>query len=288
MTIKSILAATSGGPASEGAIELACRLAKRYEAHVEGFHVRIDPCELLASAAGAEFGGGMVMASEWMAQAENEAKNLAAKIKASFQEATSRHGIPVTSAPAKVATADWHEEVGYGPVLVSKRARFFDLTVLGRSDRVVRRPHTDTIEETLLHSGRPVLLAPVEPPATLAEKVIIGWNASVGAVHAVAASLPLLATAKEVLVVTIGEVEEGAVTSVIEYLARQGITAAHRAVEMAPGTSPGQQLLDYAADVEADLLVTGGYGQTPLHEFIFGGSTRDIVGHSTLPVLLYH
>jgi hypothetical protein len=43
MTIRTILAAISGGSASAGGIDLACRLAQRFKAHVEGFHVVVDP-----------------------------------------------------------------------------------------------------------------------------------------------------------------------------------------------------------------------------------------------------
>src|SRR5258708_29061915 len=43
MSIRTIIYAASGGSAGEGAAELACRLARRFEAHVEGFPVRADP-----------------------------------------------------------------------------------------------------------------------------------------------------------------------------------------------------------------------------------------------------
>src|SRR5205085_1943808 len=39
MTIKKILVAASGGSATGGAIDLACRVAERFQAHLEGYHV---------------------------------------------------------------------------------------------------------------------------------------------------------------------------------------------------------------------------------------------------------
>src|SRR5438094_10056215 len=42
-SIRTILVGASGGLASNGAIELACRFADRLRAHVEGFHVVPDP-----------------------------------------------------------------------------------------------------------------------------------------------------------------------------------------------------------------------------------------------------
>jgi hypothetical protein len=49
MGVRTILVAASGGTASNGALELACRLAQRFDAHLEGLHIRIDPLPLLLS-----------------------------------------------------------------------------------------------------------------------------------------------------------------------------------------------------------------------------------------------
>ena len=47
MAIRTILAPLSGGAASEGPVETACRLAKHFGAHLEALHVRSDPREVL-------------------------------------------------------------------------------------------------------------------------------------------------------------------------------------------------------------------------------------------------
>ena len=59
MTIQTILYAASGGSAGEGAAELACLLARRFGAHIEGFHVRADPRQA-ALAFGDGFGSPVV------------------------------------------------------------------------------------------------------------------------------------------------------------------------------------------------------------------------------------
>jgi nucleotide-binding universal stress UspA family protein len=288
MGIRTILAAASGGTASSGSVELACRLARRFEAHLEGFHVRIDPREILAATAGDGFGVGLPLAGEWMDKIDADSAELAGKTKAAFDAAVARHDLALTPAPSKgAASAAWREDTGYAPLLVSQRARFFDLLVLGRSDRVVERPHTDTVEEALLHSGRPILLAPAQPPAVVGEKIAVGWNGSTEAVKALAVSLPLLAAAKAVSVITVGD-KDVSVASVIEYLAWHGIGTTHHGVRTVSGSGPGEQLLAEAREVEADLLVMGGYGHMPWREFLFGGATRQIVGTSLLPLLLSH
>ncbi|HYM30605.1 MAG TPA: hypothetical protein VEU47_04860 [Candidatus Cybelea sp.] len=288
MAIRTILVAVSGGTASNGAVELACRLAKRHEAHLEGFHVRIDPRVVIATMAGDGFGMGMPLAGQWADQIMADAASLASRTKATFLSAIAGHGLSLATTPSKGRTsAAWHEETGYAPNLVSRRARFFDLVILGRSERVVEQSHTDTIEETLLHSGRPVLLAPAKAPAAIADAIAVGWNGSPEAVKTLALSLPLLAAARAVSVITIGDKKE-AVASLIDYLAWQGIAATHINVPSVSGVGPGQQLLAAARDAGADLLVMGGYGHMPWQEFVFGGATREIVGVSLLPLLLSH
>lgn len=291
MTIKTILAAASGGSASDGTIELACRLARRFGAHLEGFHARPDPRDLFTYSGD---GFGMSMSGEFVDRFIKDAEAIATKTKSAFTSAASRHQIAMSAAPSpglpeKIgATAAWRDETGYGPTLIARRARFFDLTVLGRSERVVDQPHTDVVEQTLVASGRPVLLAPAKPPTEVGESIAFGWNGSAEATRALVAALPLLTSARAVSIITVGEKHQESAAAVIEYLAWHGATAKHRHVPAVTGVGPGQQLLSTARDESADLLVMGGYGHMPWREFLFGGATREVVGTSLLPLLISH
>ena len=51
---------------------------------------------------------------------------------------------------------------------------------------------------------------------------------------------------------------------------------------------PGDLILNYVADVSADLLVLGAYGRSRLRELVLGGVTRHIMQHMTIPVLFSH
>jgi nucleotide-binding universal stress UspA family protein len=290
MTIKTILAAASGGSASDGAIELACRFARRFGAHLEGFHAKPDPRDLFTYS-GDDF--GLSMSGEFIDRFVKDADAIAAKTREGFGAATARHQIAVTTTPQQIpgridASAAWREETGYGPTLVSRRARFFDLTVLGRSDRVVDQPHTDVVEQTLLNSGRPVLLAPAKTPDEVGDCIALGWNGSAEATRALAAALPFMAAARSTAIITVGERHQESSTALIEYLGWHGIKAEHAHVPAVSGVGPGQQLLSAAREQNADLLVMGGYGHLPWREFLFGGATREIVGVSLLPLLLSH
>lgn len=285
MTLKTILVAASGGTASNGAVELACRLAQQFGAHVEGFHIRVDPRAVVAIAAD---GLGAPMVGGWIDQITAEAAELAKKTKAAFEAAAARHGLARAPAGKDSASASWREETGFAPLQVASRARFFDLTVLGRSERVVEQPHSDTVEETLLRSGRPVLLAPAKVPAVFGETIAVGWNGSPESVRALRSGLALLKRAKKVRLITVSEEDKSAAASAVEYLAWHGILAVHRNVPPVEGVGPGDQLLATARDEGADLLVMGGYGHGPWRELLFGGATRQIVGFSLLPVLMSH
>lgn len=291
MSIKTILAAASGGTASDGAVELACLLARRFTAHVEGFHAKADPQDLFTYSGD---GFGMAMTAEFVDKFVRDAAALADKTKAAFLAAVGRHGIELSSSPPAAlppragCSASWREETGFGSTLVARRARFFDLTVLGRSERVIDQPHTDTVEQALIYSGRPILLAPAKPPSDIGQTVAIGWNGSPEAVRALVAALPFLALARKIFVITIGDQHRESATSIIEYLNAHAISALPEHIATVPHAGPGQQLLGAARDLDADLLAMGAYGHVPWREYLFGGATRQIVDVSLLPVLLSH
>lgn len=203
MGIRTILAGLSGGTASEGTAELACHLAARFAPHLEALHVGLDVAGLII-AAGAE---GLTAAGEmsWAKQMAAAVEAQSQKTKSALAVAADRHGLKLAAAGALGETSViWHEARGEAAAVLARSARLFDLVVLGRSDRVVDAPHTDVIEETLLHSGRPLLLAPADPPSSVGETVAIGWNGSPQAVRALVAALPFLHSAKKAVIITLG------------------------------------------------------------------------------------
>jgi nucleotide-binding universal stress UspA family protein len=289
-TIKTILAAASGGSASAGTVELSCRLARHFEAHVEGFHAKPDPLDLVhyGAASGASITGAFI--DKFTA----DANAAAAQVRADFVAALARHRMDLAphaaaSLPGAIgASATWREETGYGPALVARRARFFDLAVLGRSERVVDGIHSDAVEETLVASGRPVLLAPAKAPEAVGERVAIGWNGSAEAVRAMVDTLPFLATARETFIISIGDQHHASAASAVNYLAWHDVRARHLQIPSRTGLGVGYQLLQAAGTEGADLLAMGGYGHMPWREFLFGGATREVIGSGRLPVLLTH
>ena len=288
MTIRTILAAAGGGLATAGTLDLACLLARRFDAHLEALHVRPDQQAVYASM-GESLGGpgSAALVESLVAQAADNA----AQARAAFDAIVARHGLTQGAIPQfgpSQLSAIWREEAGSAAAAVAERGRFFDLVVLGCSDRVAHEPHSDTIEETLLGCGRPVLLAPVAPPDALGDRVAIAWNGSPPAVRALAAALPFLLTASGVVLLTAGDPDVQGTEPALDYLRWHGITAEAHTLDAGSARHVGRALLDAAKDARADLMVMGAYGHAPWREQLFGGATRAVLATMPLPLLLMH
>ncbi len=287
MAIKTIMAGVSGGTASNGTCEIACRLAARFRAHLTALHVRPDVSGMVI-AAGAE-GLAAAAAIGWAMDTSESLSARQDQTKAHFAETALRHRLSMATSVETPASpgAMWEEQTGDVSSIIASRARFFDLVVLGRSDRIIDAPHTDAIEQTLIRSGRPVLLAPATPPEVLGETVAFAWNGSAQAVRGLVAALPFLRQARQTLVIVAGE-DATNNDELLVYLRMHGIAAVSKQVRSVASAGLGGQLLSAAREEGADLLVLGGYGQAPWRQALFGGTTNELVGTSLLPLLLAH
>ncbi|SRR5450830_212130 len=178
---------------------------------------------------------------------------------------------------------------------LSLQSRYADLVVLSQSDPDDRTDDgaADILQYVLLNSARPVLAVPYAGHfEQLGRRVLIAWDGSQEATRAVSNALPLLKRAEQVTVAlfnvspltgTHGQ-QPGA--DVALYLARHGVKV--EVVSSATEVDIGNALLSQAADINADLLVMGGYGHSRFREILIGGVTRTILQCMTLPILLSH
>jgi hypothetical protein len=180
---------------------------------------------------------------------------------------------------------------------LNRRGRVNDLLVLTQSDprahngQAFKNPQ---IEETILASARPVIVLPYANAAsTLGTRVLVAWDDSHAAARAVADALPLLRRAQAVQVMLFNRDEpadEGGLscdlTSVGEWLARHGVKA--RTQIETTTISVAEALLSRAADLGSDLIVMGAFGHARWRERLLGGTTRDLLGTMTVPVLMSH
>jgi nucleotide-binding universal stress UspA family protein len=189
------------------------------------------------------------------------------------------------------------EEAGEATVAerVLQHALTADLVVAMQTDpQWSRTLWLDIADRLVIESGRPVLIVPNDSiNAGVGNKVLVAWNARREAARAAFDALPILQRASEVRVVWVNPQSEQEVAQdipaadICAALARHGVKC-EATEQIAPRTSVGETLLSCSRDMQADLLVMGCYGHSRLREFIFGGASRHVFAHMSLPVLMAH
>ena len=191
---------------------------------------------------------------------------------------------------------EWRLVEGAAGETVALHGRYADLVVFGQAD-----PHgaaaarsADLPAATLMACGRPLLVVPFAGDFTVVgQNVLVGWNATAEAARAVNEALLILRCARKVTVLSInprrGIGGDGDVPAadIALHLARHGIIA-EATHTVATDIAEGDALLSYAADIGADLLVTGMYGHSRMRELVFGGVTRSLLTEMTVPVFMMH
>lgn len=284
---KTILVPVCDTASSTASLDLAFRLAAETAAHVTALHVRSD-----ATAAVPLMGEGMsgAMVEEMLNVAERQAAERAADAKSAYDAAVARHGIrPASAPPTEDATCAWLDVTGREEEEVARRGRLADLVVMGRPIEHADTPSLLTLNAALMESGRPLLLAPPNPPASLARRIAVAWNGSAEAGRAVAAALPLMARADSVTILSIAEDDRTVAAPAGElaaYLAWHSIHAECKVITA--GAQAGHMLLDQCGQAGCDLLVMGAYTHSRLRQLILGGVTRHVLGHADVPCLMSH
>ena len=175
--------------------------------------------------------------------------------------------------------------------IMSRHALYADATVFPHGSLPDADQPTRAFNGILFDSGQPVIvLGDSSKPVPAARRIIMGWNGEPEAARAIHRSLPLLQTAKEVHVVLVDpdlSFSSNAGDDMATFLTRHGLNVT---VDQLPGggREVADVLLQHAVDKDADMLVTGAYGHSRLREWLLGGTTRDLLSRSKLPVLMVH
>ena len=288
--IKTILVQATGSETDFATFDAALQVARLFAAHLDVLHVRLDTVEV-AVAMTADAGGGGALTPGLIEQLEQEVGEREAKAWQMFAEFCARASLDVATAPAAGTakpTAQWHVETGQEPRWMAAYGLTADLIAVtrGSPDDATAR---SILEAVLLETGRPLLIpSAAAASAAMAEKIAIAWKPTPQAARAVASAMPLLAQAKEIVVMTVGE-EEGRrdhADRLVQSLAWHGIAAVIE--RLAPGPQGAAETLLAAASAKAGLLVLGGYGHSRLREWVFGGFTQRVLADAPLPVLIAH
>jgi nucleotide-binding universal stress UspA family protein len=278
MSYKTILVYLNDNRRAEAILEPAVSLAERNNAHLIGLHVYAT---VPAPPVAVPYAADVVNAVAAAQQKETQ------EIAAVFSRMTAGRSL----------VTEWRAEKGprVNPAsVVLEHSRAADLIVTGQTDPDWEAtPLVDIAEHLALGSGRPVLVVPyVGRYATLGRNVAIAWKAGRESSRAVFDALPLLKQAEQVQILEISETGASRTgiavdSSIAITLARHGIKPSVR-TSVAGEISVGDEILSRLADLGADLLVMGAYGHSRMRELVFGGVTRHIARHMTVPTLLSH
>lgn len=140
-------------------------------------------------------------------------------------------------------------------------------------------------------AGRPVIAVSREARLQFpARRIVVGWSPTPEASRAVHDALPLLQHAQHVDIVLVepetGELSNGSEpgAAIAAHLARHGVPVNVQPRPRSFG-AVGTQLLLAAEEGGADLIVAGAYGHSRAREWAFGGTTRELLERSRVPVL---
>lgn len=164
---------------------------------------------------------------------------------------------------------------------VAKMARTRDLCIVPLSGRFDEQQ--GVVRTVVFGSGRPTLIldeAAVAARTSGCARVVVAWDGGASAARALADSLPVLAKAETVTVLTISGdkpgVDDQAGLDVVRHLRSHGITAQAKALA-SDHASAGAVIDRYVRQVDADLLVMGAYGHARLRDFVLGGATEHLL-----------
>ena len=125
-----------------------------------------------------------------------------------------------------------------------------------------------------------------------ASRVVVAWKEAREARRVVRDALPFLQEAKAVMIVEVCEPGTDAraqqqIDDVATYLQRHKVDVEAKAYLHTERTV-AQELLRFAGDARADLVVAGGYGHSRLGELILGGVTRSLLADSAVCCMFSH
>lgn len=282
--IKSILVPVRGDGMVATVLAHAAELAKQHQAKVSVVHCRAGAKDLMPQGMPLNDFARKVM----MEQASELANRQEDHLRGILHRLAREYGLNDAADTNGGINCTFTEEQGRMADVVKHAGRLSDVIVLPKPQRE-RNLGQSSLKSALYGAGRPVLICPgqLQPDATFAKHVAVGWNGSLPAARAVASSLDIVHAADRVSILTGGKVQANGPTveELVEYYTLRGITAE---VVRFDGKDPAIELLNTCQSIGASLLITGAYSHSHETEMLFGGNTERIVDQTEMPILMAH
>jgi nucleotide-binding universal stress UspA family protein len=277
--MKTFLVPTEPHESMQSVLVTALHAQKLFGAYLEGFALRPAVPDYVPI--------DMVSGLAWQVdeEADRDAMRQAHEL---FHDFVREGGLEPSAPGSPQPGYGWHPRAPAGDSFVASHGRIFDAVILGRPITGKAVPSMATLEAVLFEAGRPLLIAPPDPPTTLGEMIVIAWNGSTETARSVAFAAPFLPKAKRVVVLSIEGwgVPGPSGAQLAASLRRSGIDAEPITAPIVGRRSNGEAILAEAQALHCDLLVKGAYTQSRLRQLIFGGATTHILAAATMPVLM--
>jgi nucleotide-binding universal stress UspA family protein len=283
MTYKTIVVHLDDRKESEPRVRLALELARACQGRLIGLAVM--PRVHVPAAV-----DGMALGAEVLAMQERANRERLAAARQMFEGATRDGGVEV----------EFHGVVADAAGAMNHELRYADIGVVGQRDpeQTIGDMYATLPESVAMESHRPVMVVPhIGYSKPVGRKVLLAWNDSPEAMRAATEAMPLLQAAEKVTLLVIDGHKRDDVAAnghddppgsrAAGWLARHGVNV-EVVNDLSDGTDVGSIILSRVSDLDIDLVVMGIYGHSKLRETLFGGASRTMLGHMTVPTLIAH
>ncbi len=275
--MKSILFNATGDDGFSKRLDAVLDITRAFDAHLTLLHAIPYEAAGAVDPYGAAFAA---MVPVWREQA--------AALKEATQKDMANEGV----------AWDWVDAAGPTALALLHASSLNDLVVVGAQEpRTNAKGASFTAGELAVTADCPVLVLPADCQRfEVGAPVLVAWDGSAEASHALKAAVPFLRQASQVYLATAkeksrkgraGNLPDLPPVAGADYLSRHGIAC--EMVEIGEDEDGVDAALRKAAEArKVGLIVMGAYGRTRLAERIFGGTTRAMLGDVTVPLLLTH
>ncbi len=172
----------------------------------------------------------------------------------------------------------WRSDAASPADYLATEARAADLLIVGRREKGIGFIPNQSLDigDVIMRAGRPMLVVPPRKTFLALNRILIAWKDTAEARRAVAAALPLLKSAQDVMIVEIAsderenEIADRRVVDVARWLRLHNIAASAN-TELCAG-DVGDYLDAITEENGADVIVAGAFWHSRPREWAFGGS----------------
>ncbi|MGF1500443.1 MAG: universal stress protein [Paracoccaceae bacterium] len=277
MSYKTVLAHWDDTDAPRASLEQAGQIARAWDAHLTIYAFGLEP-DIAAYSYGAP---GVAVVAQESERARADAAEKRAAAEAWLAASGLRGEVRATRAP-----------LGLLGEAMGRAAMRADLVVCAQPYEGEREEiRVRALEGALFQAAAPVLVVPPSTAKAAFPRVMVAWDRSIEALHALRGALGFLKAAEAVELVLVDPTAESADdepgAEIAVMLSRHGVPVTVAQVPSV-GKRVGEVLRSRALETGADLLVMGAYGHSRLREALIGGPTREILEHVPVPVLMAH